>query len=111
MVEAVLHRNLSLTSHHQADFTAALEHAEESLRLEPQNVKSKYRRGLALWALDRSEEARKDLKARRWLGVKKQKKTIEAEKDISYSYIFISIFTESIRVEVTHGDPSQFCFP
>ena len=69
MVEAVLHRNLSLTSHHQADFTAALEHAEESLRLEPQNVKSKYRRGLALWALDRSEEARKDLKARRWLGV------------------------------------------
>eukprot|EP00435_Cladocopium_sp_Y103_P025920 s1311_g6.t1 len=62
MVEAVLHRNLSLTSHHQADFTAALEHAEESLRLEPQNVKSKYRRGLALWALGRSEEGRKDLK-------------------------------------------------
>ena len=70
MVEAVLHRNLSLTSHHQADFTAAPEHAEESLRLEPQNVKSKYHRGLALWALDRSEEARTDLKAR-CLGVRK----------------------------------------
>lgn len=93
MVEAVLHRNLSLTSHHQADFTAALEHAEESLRLEPQNVKSKYRRGLALWALDRSEEARKDLKARRWLGVKRTfKKPLKLKKYIIFIYIYIHIY-------------------
>lgn len=64
MVEAALHRNCSLMSYRQADFQAALEHSEASLKAEPHNVKSKYRRGLALLALNRSEEAHKDLKER-----------------------------------------------
>ena len=61
-MEATLHRNLSLICYKAADFEAALEHAEASLKAEPWNVKSKYRRALALCALNRFQEAQADLK-------------------------------------------------
>jgi len=61
-VEATLHRNLSLICYKAADFEPALEHAEASLKAEPWNVKSKYRRALALCALNRFQEAQEDLK-------------------------------------------------
>lgn len=62
LVEATLHRNLSLICYKAADFEPALEHAEASLKAEPWNVKSKYRRALALCALKRFQEAQEDLK-------------------------------------------------
>ena len=60
MVEAALHRNVSLVAFQQGDFASALEHAEASIRAEPQNLKSKFRRATALHALGRLDEAAKE---------------------------------------------------
>ncbi|CAE7228385.1 ANKRD50, partial [Symbiodinium pilosum] len=62
LVEGALHRNLSLTAQRQGNYTAALRHADASLLAEPGNLKSKYRRALALLHLNRESEADANLR-------------------------------------------------
>ncbi|CAJ1381007.1 unnamed protein product, partial [Effrenium voratum] len=61
-VEGALRRNLSLLAARRQNFEEALSHAEESLRLEPGNPKSRYRRAVALYNLGRGDEVEGDRK-------------------------------------------------
>ena len=79
LVEAALCRNASLTALRAGELALALEHAEAGVRAEPQSLKSKYRRAMALVALSRWEEAEKDFKE----VVAKEPKNREARKLLS----------------------------